>query len=128
MDSLSIIGAFIITVALLLYGIGNIALQRFKIITIGVLWFVTLGVFSDFLAITLMILGSTKGAFTSHGILGYTATLTMVINLILIWNSYIKNGMDSVAGKTVILFSKIAYGWWLIAYLTGSLLVIWNRG
>ena len=126
MNPLSIIGAFIITLALLSYGIGSIAVQRFKIVTTGIIIFLTLGVFFDVVAVTLMIMGSSKGAFTAHGILGYSATLTMLIDVSLIWRCYFKNGLDSVINKSVLSYSKIAYAWWLIAYITGSLLVIWK--
>ena len=108
MNSLSIVGAFIITLALLSYGIGSIAIQRFKIVTPGVLIFITLGVFLDFLAVTLMIIGSSKGAF------------------ILIYYWYFRHGFDSIISKSILEYSKIAYAWWLIAYITGSLLVIWK--
>jgi len=127
MEPISIAGAFIITVALLLYGIGSISVQRFKIITPGVLVFISLGVLFDLVAVTFMIIGSSKGAFTPHGILGYSATLTMVIDLILIWRSFIKRGLDSVIEKAVLLYSKFAYGWWIIAYITGSLMIIWQK-
>lgn len=125
MNPLAIIGAFIVTIAFLSYGIGNIAVQRFKIVTPGVLIFITLGVLMDFVAVTFMIIGSSKGAFTPHGILGYSAMFTMIINLILIWWWYLKNGFDSIINNSIILYSKIAYAWWIIAYITGSILVIW---
>ena len=125
MQPLAIIGAFIITLALLSYGVGSIAVQRFKIVTPGVLIFLTLGVLLDIIAVSFMIIGSDKGAFTPHGYLGYSAMLTMIINLILIWWWYFKNGFDSIISKSVLLYSKIAYVWWLIAYITGSVLVIW---
>jgi hypothetical protein len=125
MNPLSIVGAFIITLALLSYGIGSIAVQRFKIVTPGVLIFLTLGVLLDITAVIFMIIGSSKGAFTAHGILGYSAMLTMIINLVLIWRYYFKNGFDSIINNSVLLYSKIAYGWWVIAYITGSALVIW---
>jgi len=73
-----------------------------------------------------MIIGSHKGPFTPHGILGYSATLTMVSDLVLIWRCYYKNGIDSIIKDSILLYSKIAYGWWLIAYLTGSLIVLWK--
>lgn len=126
MTSLSIIGAFVITLSLLSYGIASISIQRFKIVTPGVFVFLVLGVLLDLTAATFMIIGSSKGAFTPHGILGYSAMLTMIINLILIWWWYIKNGFDTIISNSILLYSKIAYGWWLIAYLTGSLLVIWQ--
>ena len=126
MNSLSIIGAFIITLALLSYGIGSISVQRFKIVTPGVLIFLSLGVLFDFVAVTLMIMGSSKGAFTPHGILGYSAMLSMIINLVMVYQWYFKNGFDSIMSKSILNYSKIAYVWWLIAYITGSLLVIWK--
>jgi len=127
MNILSIIGAFLITLALLSYGIAYITVQRFKIITPGILSFLTLGVALDLAAVTLMIIGSSKSAFSLHGILGYTATTTMLIDLVLIWKCYFKNGFDSRIRSSVLLYSKIAYAWWIIAYLTGSLLVIWAQ-
>ena len=125
MNPLAIIGAFIVTIAFLSYGIGNIAVQRFKIVTPGVLIFLTLGVLMDFVAVTFMIIGSRKGAFTPHSILGYSAMFTMIINMILIWWWYLKNGFDSIINNSIILYSKIAYAWWIIAYIAGSILVIW---
>ena len=126
MNFLAVVGAFVITLALLSYGIGSIAVVRFKIVTPGVLIFLTLGVILDFVAVAFMIIGSGKGAFTLHGYLGYSAMLTMIINLILVWRWYLKNGFDTIISNWIIIYSKIAYAWWLIVYITGSLLVIWK--
>lgn len=125
MNFLAVIGAFIITLSLLSYGIGSIAAIRFKIVTTGVLVFLTLGVLLDFVAVIMMIIHSEKSVFSPHGILGYSAMLTMIINLVLVWRCYFKNGIDSGISNPVIVYSKIAYAWWLIAYITGSILVIW---
>lgn len=127
MNPLSFVGAFIITLALLSYGIASIAIQRFKIITHGMLVFLILGVILDLIAITFMISGSSKGVFTPHGILGYTATITMILDLIFILKNYFRNGIDSIIGNSVILFTKIAYAWYLFVYITGSLLIIWPK-
>lgn len=121
----SVIGAFIITLALLSYGIGSISVQRLKLVTPGVLIFLSLGVLLDFVAVVFMILGSYTSPFYLHGFLGYSAILTMTIDLVLIWRFYLRNGMYAKISKPLITYSKIAYGWWLIAYITGSLLVIW---
>ncbi len=127
MNPLSLIGAFVITFALLSYGIGSISVQHFRLISRGVLIFLTLGVLLDFGAIIFMISGSNKGIFSFHGILGYSATLTMVIDVALIWRCYVRNGLDSGIKKSILLYSKISYGWWLIVYITGSLLIIWPQ-
>jgi hypothetical protein len=80
----------------------------------------------DVVAVTFMVVGSAKSIFSPHGILGYLAMLTMIINLVLIWRLYLKNGFDSIINNSVVFYSKIAYLWWLIAYITGSVLVIWQ--
>lgn len=126
MNPLSIIGAFIITLALLSYGVGSISVQRFRFVTPSVLFFLTLGVLLDFTAVTFMIIGATKSPFSLHGILGYTAMFTMVIDAFLIWRFYLKNGFDTEIEKNLITYTKVAYTWWIIAYFTGSLLVIWK--
>lgn len=126
MNILSIIGAFIITLALLSYGIGSISVQRFKTVTPGAVLFISFGVVLDIIAVVFMISGSRNTPFSLHGFLGYSAILTMVVDLFFIWRSYRKNGWDSVISKPLITYSKIAYAWWIIAYITGSLLVIWK--
>ena len=127
MNSLAIVGAFIITLALLSYGISSIAVQRFKIVTPGVLIFLSFGVLLDIIAVIFMIIGSEKSAFSAHGLLGYSAMLTMITDLVLIWRFYFRNGFDEVISNPILLYSKIAYVWWVITYITGSLLVIWPQ-
>ena len=124
---MTLTGAFLITLALLLYGIGSISIQRLKTISYGVLIFLTLGVIIDLLAVSMMILGARGKVFTMHGLLGYTATFTMIINLILVWHAYFKNGLRSEIEKRLLTYSKYAYGWWVITYITGSLLILWVK-
>lgn len=126
MNPISITGAFIITIALLSYGIGSISLQRFKMVSPGVLLFLTAGVILDIAGTILMIVGSKNTPFTLHGCIGYSALLAMLTDLILIWLVYSKKGLNTFVSKYLYLYSKIAYGWWVIAYITGSLLVIWS--
>ncbi len=126
MNPISMIGAFIVTLALLSYGIGSITLQRFKMITPGVLWFLTAGIVLDISATVCMIIGSQNSPFTLHGFLGYSALLVMLVDVFFIWRMRIKQKMNAVVGKKLLLYSKAAYGWWVIAYITGSMLVIWK--
>ena len=124
MNPISLIGAFIITIAFLLYGIGSISIQRFKMVSPGVLWFLNLGVILDITATVLMISGSQNGPFTLHGIVGYSALLAMLIEVILIWRIYIKKELYAEIDSKLRAYSKIAISWWIIAYITGNLLVI----
>ncbi|MBN1985585.1 MAG: hypothetical protein JW761_04740 [Prolixibacteraceae bacterium] len=126
MSSISITGAFIITLSLLSYGIGSISLQRFKMVSPGVLWFLTMGVVLDIIATIFMIVGSRNTPFTLHGFLGYSALLIMLIDVILIWRIYLNEEINAFVGKKLLLYSKIAYSWWIVAYLTGSMLIIWR--
>jgi hypothetical protein len=126
MEPLAIIGAFIITLALLSYGIGSISVQRFKFITPSVLIFLTLGILLDITAVGFMIMGSDKGILSVHGLLGYSAMITMILDTFFIWRFYLKNGYDVEIPKKIITYTKYAYSWWVIAYLTGSILVIWK--
>ena len=68
--------------------------------------------------------GSTNSPFTVHGFLGYSALLVMAIDIILIWRIYLRNGVKAKVERSLLLYAKLAYGWWVIAYITGSLLVI----
>jgi hypothetical protein len=126
MNPVSMAGAFIITLSLLSYGIGSITLQRFKMVSPGVLWFLTLGVTLDIIATAFMIVGSQNTPFTLHGFLGYSALIAMFTDTILVWHLYLKEDINAFIGKKLRDYSKFAYLWWVIAYITGSILVIWR--
>lgn len=126
MNSISLAGAFIITLSLLSYGIGSISLQRFKMVSPGVLWFLSIGVICDIIATILMIIGSKNTPFTLHGFLGYSALVGMLLDTIFVWRVYYKNRINALVSRSLHFYSKVAFGWWVIAYLTGSILVIWR--
>ncbi len=120
MNTLSIIGASIVTIALISYSIGNISEQVKKKIIPRVLIFITLGVALDITATAFMILGSKNSPFTAHGFIGYSALFIMLIELARIWRTYNKLGMGADVPKGVHLFSRYAYIWWVIADISGE--------
>lgn len=126
MNQISIVGAFIITLSLLAYGIGSITLLRFKIVNTIVLIFLTTGVIFDATAIVFMVIGAQGTPFTIHGFMGYIAFIVMLIDAIWFWVAYFKNGIDSPVSKNLRRFAKYAYLYWVFAYLTGSLIVLWR--
>lgn len=126
MSLLAITGAFIITLSLLMYGIGSIFIQRFGLITKTSIGFLVFGLIFDIVATILMIAGSCNSAFTLHGILGYSAFFMMLAYVIFVIRLYLKNGGEVIIDKKIEIYTKIAYGFWVIAYFTGSLIVIWN--
>jgi uncharacterized repeat protein (TIGR03987 family) len=124
MNTLSMIGASIVTIALISYSIGIISEQVKKKLIPRVLVFITLGVVLDVTATIFMILGSKNSPFTLHGFIGYSALLAMIIEVARIWNAFIKNGMRSDVPRRVHIYSRYAYIWWVIAYITGSLIAM----
>lgn len=124
MNPISIFGAFIITFALLFYGVGSITLQRFKMVSRIVFWFLLIGIVLDFTAITCMIIGAQGTPFTPHGLLGYSAFLVMFVYFILVARLFWKEGRNARINKSLERYAKFAYAWWVIAYFTGFLLVM----
>lgn len=117
------IGSLVVTVALILYSIGFIKVQRRKLVTSRVLLFFTIGVFFDISATILMILGSSKGLLTFHGFIGYSSLLGMATDTFLLWRYNLKNGSEKKVSKSLDIYSRIAYIWWVLAFITGGLLV-----
>lgn len=113
----------VVIVALLFYTLGFINEQKRKLVTSKVVLFFTIGIFFDISATTLMILGSTKGGFTFHGLIGYSSLLGMGIDTFLLWRHSLKQGSEKMVSRGLHLYSRIAYSWWVIAFITGGLLV-----
>ncbi len=118
------IGSIVVVFALISYSIGIITEQRSSIITRRVITFLTLGVLLDICATIFMIIGSDKGGFTLHGFIGYSSLLGMLLDAIFMWNRIIKFGLDNKVPKLLHLYSRYAYIWWVLAFITGGLLVI----
>ncbi|PLX13432.1 MAG: hypothetical protein C0598_03650 [Marinilabiliales bacterium] len=123
MNSILLTGSVIVTLALISYSIGIIAEQRKKQLTNFVMIFLSLGIVLDITATAFMIFGSPNSPFTIHGFLGYSALLVMVIDVYLLWRFRIRNGIQVKVPKNLNLYSRYAYSWWVIAYITGALLV-----
>lgn len=123
MNPLLRLGTTIVIFALASYSIAIITEQRKKILRRRILVFLTLGVALDITATIFMILGSSKGVFTLHGIIGYSSLIGMFIDAVLIWRLKMKNGTYSLVPDNVHIYSRYAYIWWIIAFITGGLLV-----
>ena len=70
-----------------------------------------------------MIIGSSKGMVTLHGLIGYSSLLGMLIDTSLLWQLNLKAGPMKTVNNKLHFYSRIAYIWWVIAYITGGLLV-----
>lgn len=123
MNSILIAGSIIVTLALISYTIAIVSEQRKKIISKTVIVFLTVGIFLDITATILMITGSPNSPYTYHGFIGYSALAVMLIETFIIWKKFLKNGINSVVDHFAHQYSRYAYLWWVLAYITGSLLV-----
>jgi len=124
MNAQLITGTSIVVLALIAYSIGVLTEQKQKKITKTVLRFVSLGILLDITATFFMIIGSTNSPFTIHGFLGYSALLVMLIDVVLIWKLKNKSGINTVVPKGLHLYSRYAYLWWVIAFITGGVMAM----
>jgi uncharacterized protein with PQ loop repeat len=122
MNSTLIAGTIIVTFALISYSIGVITEQRKHSITRFVLIFLTVGIILDITSTIVMIIGSSNIPITFHGCLGYSALTVMLVDIICIWKLKFKH-VDTVPRK-LHLYTRIAYAWWVIAYVAGSLIAM----
>ncbi len=124
MNTLSIIGASVVTLALVSYSIAILTEQFKKKIIPRVMIFISLGVLLDISATLFMIFGSRNSPFTVHGFIGYSALLIMSIDLWMLWRLYLGNGIRAEVPGFLHQYSRYAYIWWVIAYITGSLIAM----
>ena len=122
MKTASMIGSFLVTIALVFYSLGYTR-ERRRLVTSRVLSFYTIGILFDISATIFMIIGSTKGLVTPHGLIGYSSLLGMLTDTFILWRHYLKKGSGESVSRRVHLYSSVAYIWWIIAYITGGLLV-----
>lgn len=123
MNLLVMTGTIVVVFALLFYTIGIIREQRTRLVSKYVLFFLSLGLLFDITATAFMIAGSSQSGVSLHGIIGYSSLLGMLIDNSLLWKLRIKSGLNTEVPNPVHLYSRMAYGWWVIAFITGGLLV-----
>ncbi len=122
MNSTIVSGVVIVNLALLAYTIGIIAEQRTHRVSRLVVSFLTIGVVCDIVATGFMIAGSSTGPFSLHGLLGFSALAAMIIETTLAWRHRLRSG-DAVVPAALHTYSRMAYSWWIVAYVTGAILV-----
>ena len=122
MSSTIVSGVIIVNLALLAYSIGIIAEQRSHRVSKLVVSFLSVGVVCDVVATGFMIAGSSTGPFTLHGLLGFSALAAMIVETTLAWRHRLNAG-DATVPPSLHTYSRLAYGWWVVAYVTGAILV-----
>ena len=123
----SMIGSMVVFAALGFYSIGYFKEKRHQLITSRILLFYSTGLALDITATTLMIIGSTRGMMTFHGVIGYSSLLGMLTDTFLLWRHNLREGPHEKTSRSLHLYSSIAYTWWIIAFITGGVLVMINK-
>jgi hypothetical protein len=115
-----------VTLALLFYTIGTVQEQRTRRATGPARGFLTAGLACDLVATALMIAATGSFSPTLHGWLGYSALAMMLVDVILIWRHALRRPGDEVpAGQH--LYARLAYLYWVVAYVAGAVLVMAGR-
>jgi len=125
MDLLAVLGAFIMTLAFLSFGIGSVTLERFRIVGIAVLLFYTMGLTFEVAAIILMAQSPSGKMGSWHVLIGIIVFLLMLVNTIWVWLNYFRKGFDGKVSKRLLTYTKTTFLIWVVAYLVGIAMVIW---
>jgi hypothetical protein len=113
----------VVTFALIFYSIAVITEQRKRLISNTVLTFLTGGVLLDISSTALMIIGSRKIPITVHGFIGYSALIVMLIDTVLVWR-FRRRNRNSPVPHGLNMYTRLAYGWWVIAYIAGAIIAM----
>ena len=123
MKPVLIAGISIVNLALLSYTTAIAIQTRKKLLTRYVLIFLVTGVVFDVTSTICMIIASGK-SITLHGIIGYTALAGMLVETIFSYLRKRKYGLNSTISPQFRLWSVMAYLYWVMAYITGAIIVM----
>ncbi len=84
--------------------------------------FLTIGITLDITATTFMIIGFRNIPFTVHGILGYSALSGMLVDTILTWRDWKNAKKQQPVSRRLMIYTRLANSWWVIAYIAGGLI------
>jgi hypothetical protein len=121
MKTYTLIAIVIVTFALLCYTVGTLAQQRSRRVSRATLGFLTVGLVFDVVATIFMILGSGQ-LISLHGVLGYSALAGMLAEVAIAWRWHLRNGGHPITDG-MRRYAQLAYGYWVVAFVSGGLLV-----
>ena len=114
----------IVNIALISYTVAFVIMSREKKITKLFLSMLTAGIFFDTSSVLLMVAGSPNNPLTPHGIIGYSALIIMITEGVYFYRFTVKNGMGATLNSKKRHFFTSVYIYWILAYLTGTVIVI----
>ena len=120
MNPLLITGMTIVVFTFASYTTAIVTQLRRRIPTARMRAFLTTGVALDAASTSFMIAGSRRIPLTFHGVLGYSAFLLMVIDLVLVWRTFRSRGLVPLP-RRLHRYSLAAYSWWTLAFIAGPI-------
>ena len=123
MNSTLIKAIVVVTLALICYSVAVLIEQKERHISNRVLTFLTIGVLLDVSSTIMMIIGSRKIPITIHGFIGYSALTVMLIDTILVWRFW-RNNKGTKVTRCLNIYTRLAYCWWVIAYIAGAIIAM----
>ena len=117
-------GTKIVILALIAYSIAILTEQKIHRVSNRVIIFITAGIILDITATVFMIIGSSNTPFTLHGFIGYSSLAAMLVDTVFIWKHRLTFGREESVPRSLHLYSRYAYIWWIVAFITGGLLVV----
>lgn len=124
MNTLLIVGITIVNLALIAYTIAFITFIKKKLVVNQALIPLSIGVSLDICATSFMIFGSSHSFLSTHGVIGYSSLLAMIIDCALLWKFRIKYNSKGSIPQPLQWYTRIAYIWWICAYIAGILVVL----
>jgi heme/copper-type cytochrome/quinol oxidase subunit 2 len=118
-------GVGIVLLALVSYTAGVLLVQRRRAVSSRALAFLLAGVVFDVTATICMIFGSGR-LVTLHGVIGYSALAAMVVDTWFAWRHRRRAG-DAITPMWLHRFTRFAYIWWVVAFVTGAMLAAMMR-
>jgi len=113
----------IVNVALLSYAAAIILLSLRKTTSSRILFFLTAGVILDITSTICMIIASER-VISLHGVIGYSSLAGMLADTIVIWLAVKRSGINTMLPAKIIRWSQAAFAYWVLAYITGAILVM----
>lgn len=123
MNTFLICGIVLVNLALVAYTVAFFRIMRGKRPTSWALATLSVGVSLDILSTTFMVTGSSHTFFSTHGLLGYSALLAMLVDCFLLWNFRVRNDSHTAIPLRLHRYTRMAYIWWLVAYVAGVAIV-----
>jgi hypothetical protein len=123
MNPLLMTGVIVVVFAFASYFTAIVTQIRRRAPTSRMRAFLTVGVLLDATSTSFMIAGSRKLPLTFHGILGYSAFLLMLIDLVLVWRCYRRQGTAALP-LALHRYSIAAFSWWTLAFIAGPIVAL----